>query len=1151
MSTYKVRTRHWVFEIRDDEELLDLAQEGYINPTDWIQTSGSGQWTRVEQHPVLTVHYQRASERGEDTSDSAGHREFDSSLSIRNTLLRFLQSQDPSVEDSKGASSEEVSEDASESISQMVPIDIELDDFESSRHVHSHDSDDIDLDDAFDDDDDDDDGALDYERTVTTPLSNLQEIAQNLASSDSIESPDVPLTEEASEQTLPRIKPRREEIEPNLMTLELLAPEEEPTPLGTMGRFTLMGPLGEGGIGQVFLAYDPLLCRCVALKKLRSDSYLTSDQTNRFIAEAQITAQLEHPNIVPVHELIYQDDQNLYYAMKHMQGRSLREILTALHNKHLATVLEWTQHRLLSSFVQICNAIGFAHRKEVLHRDLKPSNIMMGAFGEVSVVDWGLARLIGDRSASTQSTEIQRIDLAPTMIGSVVGTPGYMSPEQALGETDALDERADVWSLGAILYEILTLTPPYYDENPVNVLYESTHNPPEDPRLRAPNRRIADELAELSMHALALNRDKRLGSAKLLALGVEDILGGGKRRRDARERFEHAQTMWSQYLELHAHSEQLHARAFELAHTLPPWLSVEEKSVLFSVRRQIDASSQVKEQLLSRVMRLAEQALVLDPEYERVREFLAEIHWQQLTVAESEGNARAVAYLSDRVTFFDPHQRYADALAGFGSLNLDSDPSGARVTCNRFKQEGTVWELTDFRDLGVTPIRDFSLPMGSYLLSIEAPGHSPIRYPINITRSARWDAEVKLYPSQQVPKGFVLIPGGPFLSGGDPLTSGSAPKQPLLSRDVMIARYPVTFGEYLEFLNDLQHQDPEAAARRVPGSRSNGGLATLRDGRWELRHDILLEGATRQRYPIDAGHDERFPLFCVNIEDALAYIEWRSARDNRRYRLPLSSEWEKAARGVDGRFFPWGNTFDATLCKMQHSRPEIPQPEPVGAFESDESVYGVCDLAGSIREWCLNDPNASPVPYRGPQASSYPTRGGGWNDPEQMCRLANKRDMFPSWRVATVGFRLATDPSHDAPRGASQVIESTHQALISHIAQMFPLLEKADAALHSAQRDPEAYRSLLLEFSEHTQALVLITQRVQLQRLARILTLCHDVTTQAMQNPSRSHARRYFGSLWDALTTIRYLLNNADSDTVAVQDILIWRLRNTLGASKK
>jgi len=244
------------------------------------------------------------------------------------------------------------------------------------------------------------------------------------------------------------------------------------------GNYQLMGEIARGGMGVVLKGHDTDLGRDIAVKVLDKSLCERADVTQRFVEEAQIGGQLQHPGIVPVYEIGLMEDERPYFTMKLVKGRTLAALLAQRE-----TTAD-DRGRLLDIFESICQTMAYAHSRGVIHRDLKPANIMVGAFGEVQVVDWGLAKVLmrggtaderRAREAQSHLTILETVrsdgsgDGSQSMVGSVLGTPAYMPPEQAGGQVHRLDERADVFALGAILCEILTGLPPYVGE-PVEVI---------------------------------------------------------------------------------------------------------------------------------------------------------------------------------------------------------------------------------------------------------------------------------------------------------------------------------------------------------------------------------------------------------------------------------------------------------------------------------------------------------------------------------------------------------------------------------------------------------------------------------------------------------------------------------------------------------
>jgi serine/threonine protein kinase/WD40 repeat protein len=223
------------------------------------------------------------------------------------------------------------------------------------------------------------------------------------------------------------------------------------------GKYTLQRELARGGMGRIYFGDDPQLKRQVAVKV---SDLAQNGRDLRFVQEAEVLAHLAHPNIVPIYSIGTDAAGRPFYAMKLVQGRTLQAVLTALKNGDKQTAAEYPRPALLTIFRKICDAVAFAHSKHILHRDLKPENIMVGEYGEVLVMDWGLAKPLGRDGTLLESRGSVSGDPGMTMEGEVMGTPQYMSPEQAAGMVAGLDPLSDIYSLGGILYAILTLHPP-------------------------------------------------------------------------------------------------------------------------------------------------------------------------------------------------------------------------------------------------------------------------------------------------------------------------------------------------------------------------------------------------------------------------------------------------------------------------------------------------------------------------------------------------------------------------------------------------------------------------------------------------------------------------------------------------------------------
>jgi serine/threonine-protein kinase len=288
-------------------------------------------------------------------------------------------------------------------------------------------------------------------------------------------------------------------------------------------RYTLTHLHATGGIGRVWLARDSQIGRDVALKELRPERSGSPAAANRFVTEARVTGQLEHPGVVPVYELARRPGQQPFYTMRFLKGRTLTEASRAYHQKRAAGqdgALEL--NGLLTAFVGVCNAVAYAHSRGVIHRDLKGQNVVLGDYGEVIVLDWGLAKVVGQAEGLLDTPPVVLGEAGrpeATVAGQVIGTPGYMSPEQAAGRVDLVDCRSDVYGLGAILYEILTGRPPFQGGSRNELLRRVREEKPARPR-QAPGTARPD-LEAVCLKALAKDPAERYASAKELAEEVQ------------------------------------------------------------------------------------------------------------------------------------------------------------------------------------------------------------------------------------------------------------------------------------------------------------------------------------------------------------------------------------------------------------------------------------------------------------------------------------------------------------------------------------------------------------------------------------------------------------------------------------------------------
>jgi serine/threonine-protein kinase len=794
-------------------------------------------------------------------------------------------------------------------------------------------------------------------------------------------------------------------------------PSQPPGPRYKIGEL-----LGAGGVGLVTSALDRTIGRTVAVKTLKQGRESEPHVARRFLDEAHVTAQLEHPNVVPVYDMGWLPDGQPYYTMRIVKKQSLRDVLTRADLK-----AQWPLVRLLGAFLQVTRALAYAHARGILHNDTKPENVLLGDFGEVYLADWGLAKPMGNMAVDLQLPSMNGdASASPRQNGpssQTSGTPGYIAPEVLRRDTD-IDGRADLFALGVILYELLTGVHPFdLGTGAGAMLLATVDRTPKRPRDVVPGCPLL--LEDLCLKMLAKDKSERPRSADEVVAEIEAFLEGAKererRRAEAQSLCGRAREPVLRFQHLETERQRLGELAKQTLKQAKGWEPVERKRAGWSLEDRAAEAERESGRALAEAIELYTKALGYDAECLDAHEGIADLYWSRARAAEAERRPAQQIYYEALVTDHD-QGRYAALLRADARLSISTDPPGANVTVYRYVERDRVLVATDERYLGRTPLQAVRLDPGSYLVVLKAAGHRDVRYPVLLARGARHDAHVRLYTNQAIGDDYVYVPGGVAIVGGDPDAIEPLPRQDVDVPDFAIARFPVTFREYCRFLDDLERTDPSAAEKRAPHDvRGSEGLVARRgvSGSWEPIGERLIEGEARKLYPADEGRDRDVPVLLVDWFDALAYCRWRSAREGAGVRLPTEAEWEKAARGTDGRFYPWGDRFDPTFCHMRESRPFAQQPEPVGMFPPDESPYGVRDMAGGVREWMGDihgshsaealaaDAEPSPDTPRG-ETPMRRVRSGAWNVDSRWARAASRgAGHFALTRGTGLGFRVA------------------------------------------------------------------------------------------------------------------------------------------------
>lgn len=298
----------------------------------------------------------------------------------------------------------------------------------------------------------------------------------------------------------------------------------------TIGRYQILDSIGKGGMGEVFLAYDPICGRRIALKRIRPDMIVHKQMHRRFLREARITSQLTHPAIIPIYAIKIEQDLS-YYTMPFVEGKTLKDILSFARKQekmgtkpdHLSSIPS-----LIRIFLNVCQAIAYAHSKGVIHRDVKPNNIIVGRYGEVLILDWGLAKLVKDETdlpeELNEDEEKSSLTEEETRAGKIVGTVAYLAPERAFGHE--ANYQTDIYALGVILYQILTLHHPFHRKSLIEFRENVNKEILIDPATIAPYRDVPPILSHIALKCLHQDIKERFQTVDQLSTAIESYLEG-------------------------------------------------------------------------------------------------------------------------------------------------------------------------------------------------------------------------------------------------------------------------------------------------------------------------------------------------------------------------------------------------------------------------------------------------------------------------------------------------------------------------------------------------------------------------------------------------------------------------------------------------
>ncbi len=677
--------------------------------------------------------------------------------------------------------------------------------------------------------------------------------------------------------------------------------------------------LGLGGMGAVYSGVEPGLNRGVAIKVLRPQYRHRSDRIEAFIREARLTARIDHPNIVPVHRIGVFNDGGVYFTMRRIAGDTLNNIIAGVRDNSGEYRRNYTLRRLTEIFLSACNGVAFAHSRGVMHGDLKPGNIMVGKYGEVLVMDWGLAYDVSGNGECDETLHralmSEKEQEGDTDIG---GTPAFMAPEHVSGELTTPDRQSEVYALGAILYSILTLHNSPFDRvrSPRRLARKIVSGRPELPRKAAPKYWIVPrELEAICLKAMEKERRKRYRDVDELILDIMNYLDGRPVQA---------------YSPLFVYRMQKHiirrplipvviCLVAALSFIFYRWNLLEQRRDI-DVHHEIASGAVAQGTSLSRMLRISFRELkknTLSPaERQAAEQQLSSILIQTVNTFDQALNnlgnipladalpdaATAVSDLiltgndlntynlsgeiscsfaharnvlmADFISIIDRHRELADMVVkkssrlsvlyskltgNSGRIRFPSIPSGwlLRVADSSGKEITEELVPADGAELELLP--------GDYRFTFSGKDGNVFHFPVSMHRANIFVFDLA-FPQEKIPEKMVYIPG-------------SADKG---IHSFFIRRHEVTVQEYIEFWQALPEDVRKIKKVYFYSEKKHRYLPLWQD-----------DGSVTAPYTGDS------PVFGISLADARAYCRWLSRKEGRRIRLPQMDEWRRASFDFD------------------------------------------------------------------------------------------------------------------------------------------------------------------------------------------------------------------------------------------------------------